>query len=105
MYYSPRFNATSYFFFRYTYEICLFGEARQKSNSGSVQSLGHFSSWRIGEKVGTPNYYSRQMFTGGAKCWNGPHRSVQVCILHLGVGGVCSCTYRLSYPVDLKMSF
>jgi len=62
----------------YTYEVCLFGEARQRSTSGSVQSLGHFSSWKIDEKVGTPSYYSRQMFTGGAKCWNGPQRSVQV---------------------------
>jgi len=63
----------------YTYEVCLFGEARQKANSGgSVHSLGHFSSWKQDEEVGTPDYYSRQAFTGGAKCWNGPERSVQV---------------------------
>ncbi|KAF9651810.1 hypothetical protein BDM02DRAFT_3110284 [Thelephora ganbajun] len=63
----------------YTYEVCLFGEAKQKGNSdGSVHSLGHFSSWKRDEEVGTPDYYSRQMFTGGAKCWNGPQRSIQV---------------------------
>jgi len=63
----------------YTYEVCLFGEARQKANSGgSVHSLGHFSSWKSDEEVGTPNYYSRQVFIGGAKCWNGPQRSVQI---------------------------
>lgn len=70
---------------RYTYEVCLFGEARQRANSGgSAHSLGHFSSWKEDEEVGTPGYYSRQMFTGGAKCWNGPQRSVQVCFLRLG---------------------
>ena len=69
---------------RYTYEVCLFGEARQKASSGgSVQSLGRFSSWKRDEEVGTPDYYSRQVFTGGAKCWNGPERSVQVCSLDL----------------------
>lgn len=63
----------------YTYEICLFGEARQRANSGgSAHSLGHFSSWKKDEEIGTPGYYSRQMYTGGAKCWNGPQRSVQV---------------------------
>lgn len=72
---------------RYTYEVCLFGEARQKANSGgSAHSLGHFSSWKIDQEVGTPDYYSRQIFTGGVKCWNGPQRSVQACIHILGTG-------------------
>lgn len=63
----------------YTYEVCLFGEARQKANSGgSAHSLGNFRSWKNDEETGTPGYYSRQVFTGGAKCWNGPQRSVQV---------------------------
>ena len=78
---------------RYTYEICLFGEARQRANSGgSVHSLGHFSSWKKDEEVGTPGYYSRQIFTGGAKCWNGPQRSVQVCSLGLSTG---TCTHMI----------
>jgi len=68
---------------RYTYEVCLFGEARQKASSGgSVHSLGHFSSWKNDEEVGTPGYYSRQIYTGGAKCWNGPQRSIQVCFFY-----------------------
>jgi len=65
----------------YTYEVCLFGEARQRANTGgSMHSLGHFSSWKIDEEVGASDYYSRQIFTGGAKCWNGPQRSVQVAL-------------------------
>ena len=57
-----------------------------------MHSLGHFSSWRIDEEVGTPNYYSRQIFASGAKCWNGPQRSVQVGIFDLGTG---ACTHVL----------
>ena len=81
---------------RYTYEVCLFGEARQKANSGgSSHSLGHFSSWKRDEEIGTLDYYSRQVFTGGAKCWNGPQRSVQVCRLNLSVDRLVHPPFRL----------
>lgn len=91
---------------RYTYEVCLFGEARQKANSGSsVHSLGHFSSWKKDEEAGTPDYYSRQVFTGGAKCWNGPQRSVQVGSLNLSTGKFIHVPDRLTCHVDLTMSF
>ncbi|KAG0006309.1 hypothetical protein BGZ80_001997 [Entomortierella chlamydospora] len=53
----------------YTYSLCLFGEAHQKSNSDI--SLGKFSSW-VGDNHDT------QMYTGGLRCWNGPERSVKV---------------------------
>ncbi|KAG0264317.1 hypothetical protein BG011_007065 [Mortierella polycephala] len=53
----------------YTYSLCLFGRATQKSSSDT--SLGQFSEW-----VG--NNYDMQLYTGGAKCWNGPERSVKV---------------------------
>lgn len=91
---------------RYTYEVCLFGEARQKANSGgSVQSLGHFSSWKEDEEVGTPDYYSRQVFTNGAKCWNGPQRSVQVCSLNLSTSRFINVPGRLTCRADLTTSF
>jgi len=80
-------------FLRYTYEVCLFGEARQRANAGgSVQSLGHFSSWKKDEEVGTPGYYSRQAFTGGAKCWNGPQRSVQACVGKSALNHLLTCS-------------
>ncbi|CCM03985.1 uncharacterized protein FIBRA_06141 [Fibroporia radiculosa] len=63
----------------YTYEVCLFDEARQKPNKGgSTQSLGKFSSWDTGAAVGSPEYYGKQHYTQGTKCWNGPMRSVTV---------------------------
>jgi len=65
----------------YTYEVCLFDEARQKPNKGGTTfSLGKFASWNNKSpdeiKPGDPAYYSKQYYENGAKCWNGPHRSV-----------------------------
>ncbi|KLO07499.1 endoplasmic reticulum protein [Schizopora paradoxa] len=63
----------------YTYEICLFGEARQKPNkSAQTFSLGKFKHWNNapGVEVGSPEYYSKQYYKGGVRCWNGPERSV-----------------------------
>ncbi|KIP09812.1 hypothetical protein PHLGIDRAFT_85955 [Phlebiopsis gigantea 11061_1 CR5-6] len=65
----------------YTYEVCLFGEAKQKPNKGgSTFSLGHFASWNDAEGIspGSPEYYGKQHYTRGTKCWNGPMRSVQL---------------------------
>ncbi|KIK33935.1 hypothetical protein CY34DRAFT_813259 [Suillus luteus UH-Slu-Lm8-n1] len=63
----------------YTYEVCLFDEARQIPNSGgSGFSLGKFSSWDKAARAGELEYYTRQHYTQGAKCWNGPHRSVEL---------------------------
>lgn len=31
----------------------------------------HFSGWNPDAEAGTDAYYSRQMYTGGQKCWNG----------------------------------
>ncbi|KAK3828522.1 MAG: glucosidase II beta subunit-like-domain-containing protein [Benniella sp.] len=53
----------------YTYTLCLFGSATQKSHQ--TISLGKFSSW-IGDN------YDTQLYDGGARCWNGPERSVKV---------------------------
>ncbi|KAA1465898.1 hypothetical protein DENSPDRAFT_925436 [Dentipellis sp. KUC8613] len=65
----------------YTYEVCLFDEARQKPNhGGQTFSLGKFTSWNPDTNVaeGSPEYYKKQMYTQGTKCWNGPFRSVQL---------------------------
>ncbi|KAK3825906.1 MAG: glucosidase II beta subunit-like-domain-containing protein [Benniella sp.] len=53
----------------YTYSICLFGEAHQKSHY--TTDLGKFSSWEGSD-------YTVQSYTGGTKCWNGPERSVRL---------------------------
>ncbi|KAF9935479.1 hypothetical protein BGZ65_003363 [Modicella reniformis] len=53
----------------YTYSVCLFGEANQKSHSTTY--LGKFSSWDDDD-------YSVQIYSGGTQCWNGPQRSVRL---------------------------
>ncbi|CAE6425304.1 unnamed protein product [Rhizoctonia solani] len=63
----------------YTYSVCLFGSATQKSNRDhSSNNLGRFSGWNDKEGVvpGSNEYYTRQYYKGGARCWNGPERSV-----------------------------
>ncbi|KAF8556298.1 hypothetical protein OG21DRAFT_1596536 [Imleria badia] len=63
----------------YTYEVCLFGEARQKPNKGgSTFSLGKFTSWNKLAEPGELEYYTKQRYTQGTKCWNGPQRSVEL---------------------------
>ncbi|KAH7931410.1 hypothetical protein BV22DRAFT_1077425 [Leucogyrophana mollusca] len=71
----------------YTYEVCLFDEAYQKPNKGGSNfSLGKFTSWnkRSGAKPGELEFYTKQSYTNGAKCWNGPHRSVEL-VLTCGI--------------------
>ncbi|KAG2147979.1 glucosidase II beta subunit-like-domain-containing protein [Suillus clintonianus] len=69
----------------YTYEVCLFDEARQIPNSGgSGFSLGKYSSWNKAAQPGELEYYTKQHYTQGAKCWNGPHRSVEL-VLTCGI--------------------
>ncbi|ORX35023.1 glucosidase II beta subunit-like-domain-containing protein [Kockovaella imperatae] len=63
----------------YTYELCFFGRASQKSNKDSSSNhLGTWSKWEQGETHGSFEYYSTQYYEHGAKCWNGPQRSVRV---------------------------
>ena len=40
--------------------------------------LRHFVSWNTTAPEGTPEYYSQQVYKHGAKCWNGPERSITV---------------------------
>lgn len=87
----------------YTYEVCLFDEARQKPNKGgSSFSLGKFTSWNKLAEPGTPEYYTRQRYTQGAKCWNGPQRSLEL-ILTCGTENVLltvsepeKCEYQIT---------
>ncbi|KDQ06993.1 hypothetical protein BOTBODRAFT_167442 [Botryobasidium botryosum FD-172 SS1] len=63
----------------YTYTVCLFGSATQKSNrDGASNNLGRYSSWNTSPSTspGELAYYSRQIYDHGAQCWNGPQRSV-----------------------------
>ncbi|KIK65747.1 hypothetical protein GYMLUDRAFT_158799 [Collybiopsis luxurians FD-317 M1] len=63
----------------YTYELCLFGEAKQIPNKGgSTFSLGKFASWNPSPDVkpGEEEYYKKQIYNRGTRCWNGPERNV-----------------------------
>ncbi|KAG6861374.1 hypothetical protein C0995_000780 [Termitomyces sp. Mi166 len=63
----------------YTYELCLFKEAKQiPKNGGSTFNLGRFDSWNSDESVkpGEPEFYRKQVYKHGTRCWNGPERSV-----------------------------
>ncbi|THH27716.1 hypothetical protein EUX98_g6470 [Antrodiella citrinella] len=64
----------------YTYEVCLFDEAKQKPNNGGTTfSLGRFAGWEGGDvNEGSAGDHSKQHYTSGTKCWNGPARSVQL---------------------------
>lgn len=74
----------------YTYELCFFGKATQKSNKDhSSNHLGSFVSWNGTAESGAPEYYSQQKYQNGARCWNGPMRSVT---LDLTCGTVNSIT-------------
>ncbi|KAF9135088.1 hypothetical protein BGW39_004720 [Mortierella sp. 14UC] len=81
----------------YTYSVCMFGDAKQKSHSDT--SLGTFSSWE-GDK------YDTQLYTGGARCWNGPERSVKVMmtcgkenkILAVSEPSKCEYLYKMETP-------
>ena len=53
---------------KYTYEVCMYGEARQREGGAST-SLG---SWR-----GFEDGHSTLLFDGGQQCWNGPQRSMR----------------------------
>ncbi|RDB19568.1 Glucosidase 2 subunit beta [Hypsizygus marmoreus] len=63
----------------YTYELCFFEEAKQiPKHGGTTFSLGRFESWNPSEDVkpGEPEYYKKQVYKHGTRCWNGPERNV-----------------------------
>ncbi|KAH9483089.1 Glucosidase 2 subunit beta [Psilocybe cubensis] len=70
----------------YTYEVCLFNEVKQKPNNGGTTfSLGKFESWNPSSDVqpGQPEFYQKQVYKHGTRCWNGPERNV---VLRLSCG-------------------
>ncbi|KAI5480797.1 glycoside hydrolase family 31 protein [Pseudohyphozyma bogoriensis] len=63
----------------YTYSVCFFGEATQKSNNNNARtSLGNWSSWSSSAEPGTDAYYEKHVYDNGQRCWNGPLRSAKV---------------------------
>ena len=61
---------------KYTYGVCLFDRAFQKESYET--SLGRFDTAAFEEVLGAGSEVSRVAFTNGAKCWNGPSRSMTV---------------------------
>ena len=57
----------------YVYEVCPYGDAKQKQNGNTIANLGRWQSLADGE-----TNISVWKFTGGAQCWNGPQRSMTV---------------------------
>ena len=54
----------------WTYEVCPFGQAKQKGSDGGSTSLGSWEGFDQGHAV--------MKFTHGQHCWNGPARSLTV---------------------------
>lgn len=93
----------------YTYSLCFFGQASQKSNKdGAKHNLGTFADWNAGPTApsGTEQYYSKQLYNKGLKCWNGPERSVKVdlsCgtsneLLHVSEPEKCEYYFKATSP-------
>ncbi|CAG8502938.1 18603_t:CDS:10 [Acaulospora morrowiae] len=63
----------------YTYSVCMFGAATQKSNNDHTSThLGNFEKWIGAESKDDPAYYTKQIYENGIRCWNGPERSVKL---------------------------
>ncbi|KAJ8658183.1 hypothetical protein O0I10_006190 [Lichtheimia ornata] len=84
----------------YTYSVCLFGNAYQKSNKdGARVNLGRFDQF-LGDE------HKEQIYNRGTKCWNGPERSVHAkfeCggeteIIEVTEPEKCEYRYRLKTP-------
>uniref|UniRef100_A0A7S2T3J0 Glucosidase 2 subunit beta n=1 Tax=Chloropicon primus TaxID=1764295 RepID=A0A7S2T3J0_9CHLO len=79
---------------KYTYEVCPFGTAKQDHTSlGTYQGLSEDQKTFV--------------FSNGAKCWNGPHRSIRVNLLcgtkneitKVGEPSVCEYSADFTTPV------
>ena len=57
---------------KYIYEICLYGQAKQKEKSGGSTSLGNWVEATLDKETGKRVW----KWDKGIKCWNGPQRSM-----------------------------
>ncbi|KAJ9477284.1 Glucosidase 2 subunit beta [Pseudozyma hubeiensis] len=65
----------------YTYEYCFFGRITQIPNNGGAQiSLGTFSNFNPTGSYSQEQdeFWLKQIYSRGQKCWNGPERSALV---------------------------
>ncbi len=89
---------------KYTYEVCPYKEAHQKEGGGGHGTL--LGKWAGMERLpgsadgATPATF-KWSFTSGAKCWNGPHRSMTATVSCgtedevLGVEEPSMCEYTM----------
>ncbi|KAI9494851.1 glucosidase II beta subunit-like-domain-containing protein [Zychaea mexicana] len=84
----------------YTYSVCIFGDAYQKSNKdGARVKLGRFEKFLDDDHM-------KQIYPRGTKCWNGPERSVHAAfecggeteILEVTEPEKCEYRYRMKTP-------
>lgn len=59
---------------KYTYEVCIFGKAKQKEGGSGGTDLGKWIDPTVDEESGQRVW----QWENGAKCWNGPKRSATV---------------------------
>ena len=68
----------------FSYEMCPFGEAKQKDSRGIGTSVGKWDGFgRLGEEEGAAGgaeRYKTMRFSNGQHCWNGPARSLVVSV-------------------------
>ncbi|KAI7869248.1 glucosidase II beta subunit-like-domain-containing protein [Spinellus fusiger] len=105
----------------YTYSICMLGRAHQKSNKdGASTNLGDFNSFTGNSQVNRGDYYREHLHSNGARCWNGPERSVRVfidcgaeteilevsepekCEYHFRMNSPAVCVLPTTVPIDEK---
>ena len=61
----------------YEYEVCPFKDATQRPIAGGGgTNLGKWSQWED-----PPGAYATMVYENGAKCWNGPMRSIRVSLV------------------------
>ena len=65
---------------QYTYEVCPFGEAKQKAGLSSTR-LGSFAGWSAPEGVAPGEHGSAMLFEGGDMCPGGLARSAEVALV------------------------
>lgn len=67
--------------------------------------ISKFASWNKSPDVkpGEPEYYSKQYYEDGTRCWNGPSRSVIVSFPSLPLHTRVSCHPPFTYPLPFDL--